>query len=219
MKIKDTPKVDRPREKLTKYGPNKLKDEELLAIILGTGTRGANVVELSRKIIRKFGKNFGKLSVEELKGIKGLGKIKATQLVATFELARRYLQKDKPQILSPQTIFDSLVDLRKSKKEQLVALYLDTRNYEIQREIISIGTLNANLVHPREVFEPAVKNLASSLILVHNHPSNDTEPSKDDIEITKQLVEAGKIMGIEVVDHIVISESKFYSFADHGKLQ
>ena len=219
MKIKDTPKVDRPREKLTKYGPNKLKDEELLAIILGTGTRGANVVELSRKIIRKFGKNFGKLSVEELKGIKGLGKIKATQLVATFELARRYLQKDKPQILSPQTIFDSLVDLRKSKKEQLVALYLDTRNYEIQREIISIGTLNANLVHPREVFEPAVKNLASSLILVHNHPSNNTEPSKDDIEITKQLVEAGKIMGIEVVDHIVISESKFYSFADHGKLQ
>jgi len=190
-----------------------------LAIILGTGTRGANVVELSRKIIRKFGKNFGKLSVEELKGIKGLGKIKATQLVATFELARRYLQKDKPQILSPQTIFDSLVDLRKSKKEQLVALYLDTRNYEIQREIISIGTLNANLVHPREVFEPAVKNLASSLILVHNHPSNNTEPSKDDIEITKQLVEAGKIMGIEVVDHIVISESKFYSFADHGKLQ
>ena len=219
MKIKDTPKVDRPREKLIKYGPNKLKDEELLAIILGTGTRGANVVELSRKIIRKFGKNFGKLSVEELKGIKGLGKIKATQLVATFELARRYLQKDKPQILSPQTIFDSLVDLRKSKKEQLVALYLDTRNYEIQREIISIGTLNANLVHPREVFEPAVKNLASSLILVHNHPSNNTEPSKDDIEITKQLVEAGKIMGIEVVDHIVISESKFYSFADHGKLQ
>ncbi len=218
MKIKDTPKVDRPQEKLYKYGPKKLKDAELLAIILRTGTKGENVIELSKKIIRKFAKRFGDLSVEDLRGIKGLGKTKAAQLVAAFELADRYRTKEKSQILSPKAIFESVVDIRKSKREQLIALYLDTRNREIQREIISIGTINANLIHPREVFEPAVKNLAASIIIVHNHPSEDTEPSKDDLAITDQLVRAGKIMGIEIIDHIIVSESEYYSFADHGKI-
>ena len=218
MKIKDTPKVDRPQEKLYKYGPKKLKDAELLAIILRTGTKGENVIELSKKIIRKFAKRFGDLSVEDLRGIKGLGKTKAAQLVAAFELADRYRTKEKSQILSPKAIFESVVDIRKSKREQLIALYLDTRNREIQREIISIGTINANLIKPREVFEPAVKNLAASIIIVHNHPSEDTEPSKDDLAITDQLVRAGKIMGIEIIDHIIVSESEYYSFADHGKI-
>ena len=218
MKIKDTPKVDRPQEKLYKYGPKKLKDAELLAIILRTGTKGENVIELSKKIIRKFAIRFGDLSVEDLRGIKGLGKTKAAQLVAAFELADRYRTKEKSQILSPKAIFESVVDIRKSKREQLIALYLDTRNREIQREIISIGTINANLIHPREVFEPAVKNLAASIIIVHNHPSEDTEPSKDDLAITDQLVRAGKIMGIEIIDHIIVSESEYYSFADHGKI-
>lgn len=218
MKIKDTPKVDRPQEKLFKYGPKKLKDAELLAIILRTGVKGENVIELSRKIIRKFSKRFGNLSVAELGGIKGLGKIKAAQLVSAFELAKRYRNSEKDQILSPKAIFESVIDIRKSKKEQLVAIYLDSRNIEIQREVISIGTIGANLIHPREVFEPAVKNLASGIIIVHNHPSSDTEPSKDDLVITEQFVKAGKIMGIDILDHIIVSESGFYSFADRGKL-
>lgn len=216
MRIKDTPRIDRPQEKLFKYGPQKLKDAELLAIILRTGVEGINVVELSQKIIRKFGKKFNDLTLGDLKGIKGLGKTKSAQLVASLELAKRYLKKESRQFLSPREIFNSLFDLRRSRKEQLVAIYLDTRNVEVKREIISTGTLNANLVHPREVFEPAVQNLAAGIILVHNHPSGDPEPSEEDKKITKQLIEAGKILGIEVLDHIIIGQENFTSLKDKG---
>jgi len=217
MKIKDLPKVDRPREKLEKYGPERLSDSELLAILLRTGSEGVNVVELSGKILKKFsGVGLAKASVKELKSTFGLGVAKACEIVASFELGRRLLQnKQSVLLLSPQDVWEQLKDIRDNKKEHFVIFFLDARNQEIKREIISVGSLNANLVHPREVFEPAVRHLAAQVIIVHNHPAGDPSPSQEDSEITKQLVDAGKLLGIEVKDHVIVSKNNFFSFKEH----
>jgi len=214
MKIKDLPKIDRPREKLGKYGPERLSNSELLAILLGTGTKGVNVVELSNKILKKFsGDGLSKANVKELKDTFGLGSAKACEIVACFELGRRLLQnKQSSLLLSPKDVWDELKDLRDHKKEHFVIFFLDSRNQEIKREIISIGSLNGNLVHPREVFEPAVRYLAAQIIIAHNHPSGDSEASEDDLETTRQLTEAGKILGIEIIDHIIVTKSNYFSF-------
>lgn len=216
VKIKDIPRIERPREKLAKYGPGKLSNSELLAILLGTGTKGQNVIELANKILKKF--SSGKMSeaaYEDLKNFSGLGPAKACEIVACFELGKRLL-KDKKSILvlSPEAVWQELKNIREHKKEHFVVFYLNTRNQMIEKEIISIGSLNANLVHPREVFEPAVKNLAAQIIIAHNHPSGDAEPSADDIEITRRLVEAGRILGIEIIDHIIVTKKKFLSFCE-----
>lgn len=217
-KIKDLPKVDRPREKLIRYGPEKLSTSELLAILLRTGGKGINVVELANNILKKFsGDGLGKANVKELRNTFGLGIAKACEIVACFELGRRLLQhKQSALLLSPKDVWEELKDIRDNKKEHFVIFFLDARNQEIKREIISIGSLNANLVHPREVFEPAVRYLVAQIIIAHNHPSGDTEPSEDDLVITKRLVEAGKILGIEVVDHIIVAKDRFLSFKDQG---
>ncbi len=218
MKIKDLPKIDRPREKLEKYGPERLSDSELLAILLRTGSEGVNVVELANKILRKFsGIGLAKSSVKELKNTFGLGSAKACEIVACFELGRRLLQnKQSVLLLSPKDVWDELKDLRDHKKEHFVIFFLDSRNQEIKREIISVGSLNANLVHPREVFEPAVRSLAAQIIVAHNHPSGDLEPSEEDLVITKRLIEAGRILGIEVVDHIIVGKTTYKSFKKEG---
>ena len=217
MRIKDLPKVYRPREKLEKYGPERLSDSELLAILLRTGSEGVNVVELSSKILKKFsGIGLAKASVKELKSTFGLGAAKACEIVASFELGRRLLQnKQSVLLLSPQDVWEQLKDIRDNKKEHFVIFFLDARNQEIKREIISVGSLNANLVHPREVFEPAVRHLAAQVIIVHNHPAGDPSPSQEDSEITKQLVDAGKLLGIEVKDHVIVSKNNFFSFKEH----
>ena len=219
-KIKDLPKVDRPREKLEKYGPEKLSNSELLAVLLRTGGKGLNVVEMSRKILGKFsGSGLAKANFKELKNTFGLGTAKACEIVACFELGRRFLQNKKSRIyLTPKDVWNELKDIRDNKKEHFVIFFLDARNQEIKRESMSVGSLNANLVHPREVFEPAVRHLAAQIILAHNHPSGDPMPSKEDSEITKQLVEAGKILGIEIKDHVIVSKTNFFSFADHKLL-
>ncbi len=216
MKIKDLPKVDRPREKLEKYGPGKLSNSELLAVLLGSGTKGTNVVELSNKILKKFsGAGLSKASVKELKNTFGLGSAKACEIVACFELGRRLLQNKKSVLLlSPKDVWDEMKDIRDNKKEHFVIFFLDSRNQEIKREIISVGSLNANLVHPREVFEPAIQHSAAQIILAHNHPTGDTRPSNADLEITKRLAEAGKIIGIEVVDHIIVTKNNYLSFRE-----
>jgi len=220
VKIKDLPKVDRPREKLEKYGPEKLSNSELLAVLLRTGGKGLNVVEMSRKILGKFsGSGLAKANFKELKNTFGLGAAKACEIVACFELGRRFLQNKKSRIyLTPKDVWNELKDIRDNKKEHFVIFFLDARNQEIKREIISVGSLNANLVHPREVFEPAVRHLAAQIILAHNHPAGDPMPSKEDSEITKQLVEAGKLLGIEIKDHVIVSKTNFFSFADHKLL-
>lgn len=211
--IKELPSSQRPIEKLINYGPHKLKDEELLAIILRTGTKKKNVVQLSRQIIRQFNKELIDPKISDLIKIDGLGKSKASQIVACFELGKRFLKDKKTKIyLSPEQIFEEVKDIRGSKKEHLVALYLDPRNQEIKKEIISIGTVNEVMVHPREVFEPAVKNLATQIVIVHNHPTEQTHPSEQDIELTKRLDKAGKILGIELKDHIIVTSKEYYSF-------
>lgn len=216
MKIKDLPKIDRPREKLEKYGPEKLSNSELLAILLRTGQKGINVVELSKRILNKFsGDGLSKADVRELKNTFGLGSAKACEIVACFELGRRLLQsKQSALLLSPKDVWDQLKDIRDHKKEHFVVFFLDARNQEIKREIISIGSLNANLVHPREVFEPAVRHLAAQIIVVHNHPSGDPGPSEEDVTITRRLVAAGKILGIEITDHIIVTKNGFMSFKE-----
>ena len=214
--IKELPKVERPREKLMQYGPEKLSNSELLAILLRSGKKGENVIELANKILKKFSKDeLPNLTFNDLKDYSGLGPAKACEIVACFELGKRLLKDKKAEIyLKPKEIWEELKDLRDHKKEHFVIFYLDSRNQEIKREIISVGSLNANLVHPREVFEPAVKHLAAQIILAHNHPSGDPEPSEDDLEITKRLTESGKILGIEVIDHIIITKTGFISFKE-----
>lgn len=219
-KIKDLPKIDRPREKLEKYGPERLSSSELLAILLRTGGKGVNVVELSNKILKKFsGNGISKANVGELKNTFGLGSAKACEIVACFELSRRLLQnKQSALILEPKDVWRELKDIRSNKKEHFVVFFLDVRNQEIKREIVSVGSLNANLIHPREVFEPAVRYLAAQIIIAHNHPSGDPEPSADDLEITKRLTEAGKILGIEILDHVIVAKDKFLSMKQKGIL-
>lgn len=219
LKIKDIPKVDRPREKLIKFGPKFLKDHELLAILLGTGIKDKNVLEVSRSILSDFSKKrlLG-LDFNSFKKIDGIGPVKATQLLASFELAKRVLEVDSsdslPIVQTTKDIIAQVSFLREHKKENFVVLYLNSRDELLVKETISVGTLNASLVHPREVFEPAARYFASQIILAHNHPSGDPEPSEDDLDITKRMIEAGKILGIDVIDHVIVSNSGSFSFRD-----
>ena len=212
MKIKALPKVDLPREKLQKYGVQKLADYELLAILLGSGIEGTNVLELSKKILKtvtKIGRD--KITLSDLLEIKGLGPAKAGQIISVIELSKRFTT-DTPEVLSPEDVWKQCADFRDSKREHFVAFYLDTQSRLIERQIISIGVLNGTLVHPREVFEPAVRLHAASVIVAHNHPSGSLEVSKEDKQVTLQLVEAGKVLGIELEDHIIVTSKSFVSF-------
>ena len=218
MKIKSLPKVDLPREKLQKYGVGKLADYELLAILLGSGIEGMNVLQLSKKILQtisKIGKE--KITLDDLLKIKGLGNAKSAQILSVIELTKR-LNIDAPEILSAEDVWKLCADIRDSKKEHFVAFYLDTQNHLIERQIISIGTLNTSLVHPREVFEPAVALHSASIIIAHNHPSGVLEPSHEDREVTKRLIEAGKILGIELSDHVIVTKSTHFSFQQKNLL-
>ncbi|MEK7103067.1 MAG: DNA repair protein RadC [Patescibacteria group bacterium] len=217
MKIKDLQKIELPREKLEKYGPTKLSDHELLAVLLGSGIEGVNVLELSKKIIALINKiGITKITLDDLLEIKGLGPAKALQIIAVLELGKRFNNDKKIEVLSPDDVWKLCADIRESKKEHFVAFYLNTQNQLIEKQIISIGTLNTSLVHPREVFEPAVALHAASVIVAHNHPSGATDPSDDDRLVTKRLVEAGSLMGIEVLDHIIVTNDTFLSFKEKG---
>lgn len=218
-RIKDLPKVDRPREKLIKYGTSKLSNSELLAILLRTGKKGENVVLLANKILKKFSSNITKLNYNDLKKYPGLGPAKACEIIACFELGKRFLKsKSYKLLLKPADVFHEMKEFRQLKQEHFAIFYLDSRNGEIAREVVSIGTLNASLVHPREVFESAIRNSTAQIILSHNHPSGDSEPSEDDLEITKRLVSAGKILGIEVIDHIIVTKDEYFSLKEKGLL-
>ncbi len=218
MKIKDLPRVDRPREKLLKYGVDKLSTTELLAILFRTGIKGKNVLELSRQTLKLFGTDHIRdITIADLRNIKGLGNVKAAELVAAIALGKRLLQEKALMVAtSPEKIYEALRDIRSLKKEHFIAFYLDTKNVEIQRETISIGTLNASLVHPRELFEPAIRYSAASIIVAHNHPSGDVTPSHEDILITKKLVDAGTLLDIHILDHIIVSAKGYISSKEKG---
>jgi len=218
--IKDLPEFERPREKLIKKGAKALKKEDLLAILLRTGLKGKNALEVANDILVKYGdKKLIDASYEELRNMRGVGPTKAVQILAAIELGSRlFKEKSEKEIYinSSEDVVKELAHIKENKKENFVVLYLDARNKLIYKETVSIGSLNANLVHPREVFEPAVRYLAAQVILAHNHPSGDSEPSEDDLVLTKKLVESGKILGIEVADHIIVVKDSFFSFKNKG---
>jgi len=219
FKIKDFPKIERPREKLISKGTQNLKDEELLAILLRTGREGKNVLELARQVLTKYPKKrLLKMQYEDLIKIKGINSAKACTILAAIELVKRALEKGEetlPIIRSTKDVIAQAVYMRDKTREHLMTIYLNARNEMIFKKPMFIGTLNANLVHPREIFQEALKQNAASVILVHNHPSGDAEPSQDDLEITKRIIEAGKIMGIDVLDHVIITKNKIFSFKEN----
>ena len=222
MKIKDLPKSDRPREKLIAKGAENLKDSELLAILLRTGKAGKNVIEIASQILSKYSKKrLLQMTYDDLSKISGIDSAKATTLLAAFELSKRALEVNDTNLPVINTAKDAavqLTDMRDLKKEHFVVLYLNAKNQLVHKETISMGTLNANLVHPREVFEPALKYSAAQIIVAHNHPSGDPKPSEDDLEVTKRLTEAGKMMGIELMDHVIVSKNSHFSFKEEKLL-
>src|SRR3989344_9089386 len=194
MKIKDLPTIDRPRERLIAKGAENLKDSELLAILLRTGKAGKNVIEIASQILSKHSKKrLLQMTYQDLVKIGGIDSAKATTLLAAFELAKRALEVNDtnlPTISTPKDVVAQLTDLRHNKKEHFIALYLNARNQLVYKETISMGTLNTNLVHPREVFEPALKHSDAGIMAAHNHPSGNPKPSEDELELTKRLLEA-----------------------------
>lgn len=218
MKIKDLPLIEQPREKLLRYGPERLTEAELLAVILGSGQQGENALKLAGRVLKQVGKDkLGYAKIEHLMTKIGLGAAKACSIVAGFELAKRLLNGKKSHLLlSPKDVWLQLQDIRDQRKEHFIVFYLDVRNQIIKREVISIGTLTVSVVHPREVFEPAVRDGAAQILLAHNHPSNIVEPSAEDVTLTKRLGSCGQMLGIEVIDHIIVSKSAYFSFKEHN---
>ena len=213
MLIKEIALEQRPRERLKTKGLDNLNDSELLAIILQHGTTGENVIDLSHRLIASFGlEKLNSLSLSELMKIKGIKLGKASKLIAAFELSKRVNSGKicEKIVKNPSDIATHYMEkLRDLKKEHFIAVFLDSKNKIIKDEVISIGTLNSSLVHPREVFKEAIKNSANSVILVHNHPSGNVEPSDEDYRVNKVLVEAGELVGIKVLDHLIIGDGKW----------
>ena len=211
MILKQIAADQRPRERL-KSGAI-LSDSELLALILGNGSKGENVIDLSHRLISTFGiEGLNSLSLAELTSIKGIGLAKASKLIAAFELSKRANSGRicEKVVRNPSDIASHYISkLKDLKKEHFIAVFLDSKNKIIKDEVISIGTLNSSLVHPREVFKEAIRNSANSIILVHNHPSGSTEPSDEDYRVNKVLIETGELVGIKVLDHLIVGGEKW----------
>jgi DNA repair protein RadC len=216
LKIKDMPSEDKPREKLTKYGPAALSVQELVSILLGSGTKKEDVLSMSSRIIKDYGEKTlaGQTNAEAMAKDLDIPLVKAMQIVACAELGRRFFEKraNGPQtIRTAKDVYEYLYDMRNLPKEHLRGIYLNTHHRIVHDEVISIGTINGNLIHPREVFKPAIEHGAAAVILAHNHPSGIATPSQADIEITKHIIAVGKMIGIPVVDHVIIAKNKFIS--------
>ncbi|GAA0334016.1 DNA repair protein RadC [Bacillus carboniphilus] len=222
--VRDVPQEERPRERFMNEGPTSLSNQDLLALILRTGSHQESVMELSQKLVVKFEglRMLKDASLEELTSIKGIGTAKAIQLLATFELARRVASlkdTDRYTIRSPEDGANYVMsEMRFLSQEHFVCIYLNTKNQVLHKQTIFIGSLNASIVHPREVFKEAFRRSAASIICFHNHPSGDPAPSREDIEVTKRLAECGKIIGIEVLDHLIIGENRYVSLKEKGYL-
>lgn len=224
LTIKDLPEDERPRERLFKYGPQALKTSELLAIIIRVGTTQETAVQVAEKLLQKYDGDLKRMASENEKqlseGIKGLGDSKCAQIVAAFELGKRlsaFTGNERPQISSPSDVAQiCMPQLRYLTNETLLVLSLDAKNYVTRQRRIFEGSLDISIVHPREIFKFALEESAASIIVIHNHPSGDPTPSKDDIKITKQLVEAGKIINIPVLDHVIIGDGKYISLKEQG---
>lgn len=224
MRIKDVPKEDRPRERMLKAGAAHLSNQELIAILLGSGTKSEPVTSLAARVLMHFEglKLLKDATIEELTAIKGIGTAKGVQLLAAIELGKR-MHRHQPAeryvIRSPEDganyVMEEMCTL---KQEHFVALFLNTKHQVIHRQTIFIGSLNASIVHPREVFREAIKRSSAAIIVIHNHPSGDPSPSQEDIHVTRRLYEAGKMIGIELLDHLIIGDRKFVSLKEKGYL-
>ena len=222
--VRDLPRQERPRERLQKFGPEALSAQELLALVIGRGIPKKSVMSIAQELITRFGnvKAISQATIEELSQIRGIGLAKAAQIKACFELGKR--EELEPElknfdIKDPESVVKAIrASIKDKAKEHFKLILLNPRNKIIRISTISIGTLNASLVHPREVFKDAITHSAASVVLAHNHPSGDPEPSEDDLKITKKLVESGKILGIEVLDHIIIAKNGFKSLANEGMI-
>ncbi|MFW5842263.1 MAG: RadC family protein [Bacillota bacterium] len=220
--IKEIPNQERPRERMIKHGREALATHELIAIILRTGTKDTSVLDLSKTLYYRYNsiRELNKATVESLTQLKGMGKAKAVQLLAALELGKRLTEEkfaEQLSLTSPTNVYDYLKsDMDTHDQEMFYALYLNTKGKLIKKHLLFIGSLNSALVHPREVFKHAVSVSAAGIIIAHNHPSGDPTPSKNDIAITEVMVENGKLMDIEIIDHIIIGKEKYYSFKEHG---
>ena len=210
MKMHDRRPNDRPREKLVRYGTARLSDLELLMAIIGSGNARADVGKIAREVLKIVRQKGGDVSYDDLRGVVGLGEAKIPVIVASLELARRYLlDSDQPIIDSPEKAVELLADIRDKKQEYFVCLTLDGANRLIAKRVVTIGTLTASLVHPREVFADAIADRAASIIVAHNHPSGSLRPSQVDIAMTERLKHAGELLGIPLVYHLLITKQSF----------
>ena len=222
-KIKDIPELERPRERLKTVGASNLSDKELLAIILKTGTKDKSVNDLSLDILKEYNlEDLKDININMLTNIKGIGEVKSIELIASIELGRRIFLKrsdTKKRLVNAKEIFeDSKYLFNGLKQEQFYCLYFNNKQELIERKLLFMGTINGSITHPREVFKEAYKLSASSIVCMHNHPSNDIRPSREDIRFTESLVEIGKIQGIPVIDHIIVGDDNYYSFYDNNIL-
>ena len=212
MKIKDKLKADRPREKLARYGAERLSDLELLMAIIGSGNAQADVGVIARRVLRLLRDKDGELTYSDLRSVVGLGEAKIPVILASLELAKRYLvDSDRQVVDSPEKAVALLANIRDKKQEHFVCLTLDGANRLIAKRVVTIGTLTASLVHPREVFADAITDRAAGIIVAHNHPSGSLEISQADRDVTDRLTEAGKLLGITLIDHIVVTKDSFRS--------
>jgi len=217
-KISQLESFDKPREKLMAKGASFLKDYELVAILLGSGIKNKDVIQLSKEIVKLFEDDFNSLTLDKLMQIHGLGSVKASAIISAIELSKRYLIKQNKKITSSEDVYEELKEYRNKKQEYFIAIYLDGANHICFTSVITIGILNQSLVHPREVFAPAIEHRCASIIVAHNHPSGQLEPSSADIAITDRLKKSGNLLGIELLDHLIFTNDGYYSFNENGLL-
>ena len=214
--IKDLPKHSRPREKLREKGASALTDEELVAAILGMGTAGVDVRTIARQVASLIREHKGKLTLDHLIEVPGMGLAKAAQILSAFELARRHLLKESVRITCAKDVLPLVADIAGRQQEYFVCISLNGANEVIEKRVVTIGLLDKSPVHPREVFADVIADRAASVIFAHNHPSGDLQPSEADLNVHGQLTEAGKILGLRVLDHIVVTRKGYYSFQEAG---
>lgn len=222
MKIKDIPKSERPVERLLMYGANSLSNEELLSILIKTGNKDDSAKDLALKVLSLVSGNISDINYQKLSKVKGIGDIKSAVILAALELGRRsnsLKSLNSVKITEASIVFNYYRNVFINKKQEyFYSIYLDSNKVVISEKLLFIGTLDHSLVHPREVFKEAISVSASSIICIHNHPSGNVMPSRNDIEITKRLIEIGDMLGIRVIDHVIIGSDKYYSFLENGDI-
>ncbi|MCB4754713.1 MAG: DNA repair protein RadC [Sulfurovum sp.] len=217
-KIAELYKKDKPREKLISKGVEALKNEELMAVLIGSGVQGNDVRKLSKEIISVLNAGLDGVSLETLCDIRGLGTAKASQILSAIELSKRYLIRTHKRITDAKDVYEELQNYCNKKQEYFLSITLDGASHIINTRTVFIGTLNQSMVHPREVFANAIADRAAGIIIAHNHPSGTLHPSRADIRITERLKEVAKLVGIELLDHVILSQEGYYSFSDEGLL-